>query len=100
MPHDTRERSMISRFRFRLVTLFTVVGVIACGLAAAQRWIHVPMRTGTIYSAICQAEDFAKLVASQPDYQYGDFTMHGFNATAPEELFKNFSPKPQLWGEI
>jgi hypothetical protein len=91
---------LIPRFRFRLVTMFAVVGLVACGLAALQLWIYVPMRSGTMHTAVISRQDWVRLVSSRPAYQQGDFTMYAFGATTPQDLLKDFCPTPQLWGEI
>jgi len=88
------------RVRFSLAALLAAVALIACILAALQRWIHVPMRTGTLYTAICRATDFEKLASSRPAHPAGDFTMRTFASIAPQDLFIDFSPRPQLWHEI
>lgn len=91
---------MLPRLRFSLVTMFAAVGLIACILAGLQRWVYVPMRTGTMYTAITSRRDWEQFVGSRSAQQQGDFTLHASGATAPEELFKDFSSVPQLWGEI
>jgi hypothetical protein len=80
--------------------MLATVALVACVLAALQRSVYVPMRTGAMYTVVTTPQDWVRLVSSRPAEKPGDFTMYAFGTIPPQELFKDFSPVPLFWAEV
>src|SRR6266478_435101 len=84
----------LPRFRFRLITLFGSISAIAFILDLYKDWALVPVRRGTIYSAICYASDWEKLAKALPASKQVDFAIHTFDVADAGDLFDGFAVRP------